>query len=84
MIGKKIAKILKGKSINRLHYETNITSEPFAFCDFCGFFLLVRLLLNITKLTTEHHNWPKMGQMAKKEPWPKRFAGAKSKSCGGL
>ena len=26
---KKIAKIFKEKSINRFHYETNITSEPF-------------------------------------------------------
>jgi hypothetical protein len=33
---------------------------------FVDFFLLVRLLLKVTMLTTEHHNWPKMGKQNKK------------------
>ena len=31
LTGKKMAKILKEKSVSRRHYETNIISEPFEF-----------------------------------------------------
>ena len=46
------AKILKEKSINRLHYETNISSEPFQILSFIIRAQMLCSSLNVNSLLT--------------------------------